>query len=349
MIEFRTLLSHARKQTAAGILGWIGGVSGLVISSGVGIGGSLVGGMLSPDHGGAIGGAAGFAFSIAALFSLHLLRAEVSIWRQRAETAEAALASARQSTTSAAEFPAPERDWRIGELFRHIRPDVLGRENGREIWLTVGEQIRQAIEDSKLRVWGRRCGENGLQLDTWQEKPPLVLLDRSLWHTATFSYRFFAADTDGEVHLYVQDLIGRSCYCDLRVNSVEAQRAFPTNNPSPDSGKWQSGWFVYNEPKPLTHGQYSFGATDIDHRVMVTEIPPGARIRYSVDTEPKVSSWRIGLAGDRAEFNAQMNPANNHVTKIGSDGHVGFFADPTTAPATLYVRVQILSWTRADD
>ena len=52
--------------------------------------------------------------------------------------------------TARSEAGVPARDMTIGDLFRHIRPDVLESDgNGAGNWLRVGEEVQQAFADGR--------------------------------------------------------------------------------------------------------------------------------------------------------------------------------------------------------
>lgn len=119
------------------------------------------------------------------------------------------------------------RDWRMRDLFHHIRSDVLDGSGERPVWQVVGEQVRQTAADGRVKVWGRRCAESGLNLDNFDEPPTFELIAPERWHNAKFTYQFFAENTDHQCQLRVRDgPQATKFYCDLRVSREESERVW---------------------------------------------------------------------------------------------------------------------------
>jgi hypothetical protein len=123
---------------------------------------------------------------------------------------------------------ATARDMTIGDLFRHIRSDVLEEQDERR-WLAVGTEVTQAFADGRLQVWGRRCAtEQGWQAQDWEPLPIHQIIAPDRWRWAGFTYQFFDAGSANNAH--VRWRMPRShteFFFDVRVNRAEALRIWP--------------------------------------------------------------------------------------------------------------------------
>lgn len=114
------------------------------------------------------GTAAGIAAPLIILPLIYIWKFGETPWRIAQE--DAAQIAALERDADADEVKAPARDMTIGELFHHIRPDVLGKENGEDIWLKVGTEVKQAFIDGTVKAWGRKCAtDQGWTGQSWEE------------------------------------------------------------------------------------------------------------------------------------------------------------------------------------
>jgi hypothetical protein len=108
----------------------------------------------------------------------------------------------------------PTPDWKIRELFYHIRPhDLIENDN----WETVGADVLDRLASGQLLAWGRRHGDRPLQ--------PITI---TFWPEARFTYFFLADDHDNESHAESCNISNLGFgFSDIRVNKGAALRIWP--------------------------------------------------------------------------------------------------------------------------
>jgi len=173
------------------------------------------------------GTVAGIAAPLIILPLIYAWKFAETPWRMAQE--DAAQIAALERTADADEVKAPARDMTIGDLFRHIRPDVLGKENGEDIWLKVGTEVTQAFIDGTVKVWGRKCStDQGWNGQSWEQVPPHLQITPDKWAWAHFTFQFFAPGTERNAHVrWRAPQTHKEFYFDVRVSRAEAQKVWP--------------------------------------------------------------------------------------------------------------------------
>jgi hypothetical protein len=114
----------------------------------------------------------------------------------------------------------PFPDWKIRELFYHIRPDdILDNTN----WQKVGADVLDRLSTGQIKAWGRLTG--GVF------RHPLQEIATSFWNNARFTYTFLMDDSnsdgDDASHAYHTDLLGKVIsYSDIRFNKANVTRVW---------------------------------------------------------------------------------------------------------------------------
>ena len=170
------------------------------------------------------GTVAGIAAPLIILPLIYAWKFAETPWRMAQE--DAAQIAALERTADADEVKAPARDMTIGDLFRHIRPDVLGKENGEDIWLKVGTEVTQAFIDGTVKVWGRKCStDQGWNGQSWEQVPPHLQITPDKW---AWAFQFFAPGTERNAHVrWRAPQTHKEFYFDVRVSRAEAQKVWP--------------------------------------------------------------------------------------------------------------------------
>lgn len=169
---------------------------------------------------------AGIAAPLIILPVIYLWKFAETPWRMAQEDAAQIVALEKKDD---AEVMAPARDMTIGDLFRHIRPDALEKENGEDIWLKVGTEVTQAFIDGTVKVWGRKCStDQGWNGQSWESIPPHLQIAPDKWACAHFTYQFFAPGTERNCHVrWRAPQTHKEFYFDVRVSRAEAQPVWP--------------------------------------------------------------------------------------------------------------------------
>ena len=116
-----------------------------------------------------------------------------------------------------------EPNFPINELFLHIDPNVLGRNNNVNTFDLIGDDLRDKLALGQLKIWGRPCISS-----LHGGRHTLREIDPKYWNFAHFTYIFFddTAPKD-EPHTYVDHGHNEIAYTDLQVNRAEAMAIWP--------------------------------------------------------------------------------------------------------------------------
>lgn len=341
------LITAARDETAAGVLGWLGGWPGIWLAAGSSLCGMILGGMTGTELGGPIGGVIGFAISTASLFGFNLTRAEARLLRERAMAAEARAAAAEkkllgiQSGTAIQAVP----DLPLYELCELLHPDIPPEEKNRA-WLAPLQEIENKLRNFPLRSWGARYDD--LQVELLPE----------YWDKYELKTSAACRGLATAVHTSARPGSGalERGMANLHVNKSQAEAIWPEiAGKSRLDGDWQDGEFIYRHP--VMAFQRRLFAADDNGRFPFTlpGIPGDAFIRFRIEFAPDNQYWMGTLGTGAAGGFAFDDPPQQPRLKVGRTGGIRI-SDRSVANlhvwttrsdvASAIVRVWIQSWTR---
>lgn len=148
----------------------------------------------------------------------------------RLSTPRRKLTDARQQHPDERERPrevarknfSPEADMPIRDVFFHINADVLDD----KAWEKIGQHLLDALSIGALSAYGRE-GQFGHQ--SYRGHPNLTLIDCNYWKTARFTYDFFGANRENEIHVDTAPPGTGLVYRDVRFNRSDIESGWPTS------------------------------------------------------------------------------------------------------------------------
>jgi hypothetical protein len=333
MVRLREILAYAGSSTTAGVLGWIGGIQGAAIAFGSWLVSTFLAAVLHMDA--ALTGLGGLAITLVALFLFHMHRAEVRLMEQRVERAEAKFAELGSTTPAAAAVS----DWRVGELFHHLRPDLPPRFP--EAWRQVLEVVEDQFSTGQITVYGRREHHNA-------SRTSLEPIDPSYWKDADLIGLCVNRDNARLLHTRRRSPKTEWEYRDLHVTKAQCLSRWPIPlSPPVPASDWKDGHCVYRNPRVVLSERMEAGRAN-DRYIALYDLPPDAEIFYSIETEPKLSTWRLALGQSREVMGALRDIGVEQSVAL-REHMVFLYADDTVTPPALVVRVLVHHWRRASN
>jgi hypothetical protein len=135
-----------------------------------------------------------------------------------------------RSRERAAASPAaaePVADMTIQEVFFHIDADVLDS-NG---WIKVGDELISLLAHGAILASGRQAvfGHG-----SYYGNPNLTPIEHSYWRTARFTFDWFGADRENDIHVETIPPAEGPVYRDLRFSSAQIRARWPIKSVSQD-------------------------------------------------------------------------------------------------------------------
>jgi hypothetical protein len=126
--------------------------------------------------------------------------------------------------TSGSAKPEEIADMPIQDVFSYIDADVLENDGSQR----VGQELLDLLSTGALDAYGR---EGHFGVGRYHGYPNLALIPRTYWKTARFTYQFFGADREQDVHVETKHPSTGPTYRDVRFSSSQIKRRWTKSQP----------------------------------------------------------------------------------------------------------------------
>jgi nucleoside phosphorylase len=114
-------------------------------------------------------------------------------------------------------------DWRIHDLFYHLRPDISA-DGPSSAWDEVGKEVLDKLSTGQLNGWGREIVRGATTTYL-----ALATIDRTYWRVARFTYVFLLDNHERDKHATQNTPSRLPDYGDLQVNRAQALKLWPSS------------------------------------------------------------------------------------------------------------------------